>query len=46
MKLFLKLLVSLLVLVVVGAGAFLLTWDIPSPSAITTIVLPNDRFPS
>jgi hypothetical protein len=46
MKLFLKLFAALLVLVVVGAGAFLLTWDIPSPSATTTIVLPNDRFPS
>ncbi len=33
-----------LALVVAGAG-FLLTWDIPPPSATIEIVIPDDRFP-
>ena len=31
--------------VIVGAGAFLATWDIPAPSKQVEIVLDNDRFP-
>lgn len=32
--------------VVVGAGVFLMTWDIPAPSEEVTKTLSNDRFPS
>jgi hypothetical protein len=30
---------------IVGGAAFLVTWDIPPPTATVEIVLPNDRFP-
>jgi hypothetical protein len=46
MKLFFKIFAALVVLIVIGAGGFLLTWEIPSPSVTTTIIVPNDRFPS
>ncbi len=46
MKIFLRVFAVVVVLLVVAAGVFLLTWDIPSPSANMEIVLPNDRFPN
>ncbi len=45
MTLSLKILAGFVVLLVVGGTAFLLTWDIPPPSATKEIVLPNERFP-
>lgn len=40
-------LVALVVLagLIVSGGFFLLTWDIPPPSAPVEKVLPDDRFP-
>ena len=35
----------LVVLMLVGGGAFLATWDIPPPVKKVEKVLPNDRFP-
>ncbi len=29
----------------VGGGVFLMTWDIPPPSAEIEKVIPNERFP-
>jgi hypothetical protein len=40
----LKILAIIVLLVVGGGFAFLLTWDIPPPSAPVEKVLPNDRF--
>ncbi|MBM3583422.1 MAG: hypothetical protein FJX36_03060 [Alphaproteobacteria bacterium] len=38
--------VLLVVLVaIVGGAAFLVTWDIPPPTATVEIVLPDDHFP-
>ncbi|WP_262693082.1 hypothetical protein [Kordiimonas aquimaris] len=34
------------VVLVVGGGLFLMTWDIPAPSENVTKTLNNDRFPS
>jgi hypothetical protein len=30
--------------VVTGTVAFLASWNIPAPSAVVEIVIPNDRF--
>ena len=38
------LLIALLV-VLVGAGAFLATWDIPAPVARVEVAIPDSRFP-
>jgi hypothetical protein len=38
-------LVALLVVLIVGAGVFLATWNIPAPVAKVEKVLPDDRFP-
>lgn len=35
----------LALLMVVGAGVFLVTWDIPAPKSSVEKVLPDDRFP-
>jgi len=35
----------LLLLILAGGVAFLLTWDIPAPTAPVEKVIPNDRFP-
>jgi hypothetical protein len=35
----------LVVLMLVGGGAFLATWDIPPPVKKVERVLPDDRFP-
>jgi len=38
--------IALLVLaVIVAAGVFLATWQIPPPSARVEKVIPNERFP-
>lgn len=34
----------LLVLLVVGGGIFLATWDIPAPKSKVEKVIPNDRL--
>ncbi|WP_207483731.1 hypothetical protein [Arenibaculum pallidiluteum] len=41
----LLILLILVLLALVGAGAFLATWDIPAPSAGTEKTIPDDRFP-
>jgi hypothetical protein len=38
-------LLLLIVLILAGGAAFLLTWDIPAPTAPVEKVIPNDRFP-
>lgn len=38
-------LLILILLTVVGGALFLLTWDIPAPTASVEKVIPNDRFP-
>ena len=35
----------LVLLAIVGGAAFLLTWDIPAPTAPVEKVISNDRFP-
>lgn len=35
----------LALLMVVGAGVFLVAWDIPAPKSTVEKVLPDDRFP-
>lgn len=39
-----KFLILLVLAVIVGGVAFLATWDMPPPSAVTEKVIPNDRF--
>lgn len=39
-----RLVLLLIVIVLVGAGIFLATWDIPPPSAPIEKVIPNDRL--
>ncbi len=43
-KLFLTV-VALLVLIIVGGGAFLMLWNIPAPTARVEKVIPDARFP-
>lgn len=38
-------LLFLILLVLAGGAAFLVTWDIPAPTAPVEKVIPNDRFP-
>ncbi len=38
-------LLFLVVLILAGGAVFLLTWDIPAPTASVEKVIPNDRFP-
>ncbi len=45
MSILLRALVILLVAVVLGGVAFLVTWDIPAPTARQEVVLPDERFP-
>lgn len=40
-----RIIVLLALLVLVGGGAFLATWNIPAPSSTVEKVLPDDRFP-
>jgi len=39
-----RLVLIVLALVIVGAGVFLATWDIPAPTAPVEKVIPNDRL--
>lgn len=42
----LTLLVLIIVVVaILGGGAFLVTWDIPAPSSTVEKTVPDDRFP-
>lgn len=42
---FMLFLFVLLLLILAGGAVFLLTWDIPAPTAQVEKVIPNDRFP-
>ena len=46
MRVLYRLLGITLVLSLIGSAIFLLTWDIPPPSAPIKKVIPNERFPS
>ena len=46
MKTLSKLIFFLVLLVLAGAGVFLVTWDIPAPTSPVEKVIPNDRFPN
>lgn len=39
-----RLVLLLILLVIVGFGVFLATWDIPPPSAPVQTEIPNDRL--
>jgi hypothetical protein len=41
-----QILLAAAVIVLVGGGIFLMTWDIPAPSEKVSKTLSNDRFPS
>ncbi len=41
----LGILLIVLLLAIVGAAVFLMTWDIPPPTAPVEKVVPNERFP-
>jgi hypothetical protein len=45
MKKLSMILVALLIVLIVGAGVFLATWNIPAPVTKVEKVLPDDRFP-
>jgi len=45
MKKLSKFILVLVVGVIVGGGAFLVTWDIPAPVTSVERVLPDARFP-
>jgi len=36
---------ALVVLIIIGGGAFLMLWDIPAPTARVEKVIPDARFP-
>ena len=40
-----RILLVLLVVIVLGGTAFLVTWEIPPPTARVERVLPDDQFP-
>ncbi len=40
-----RILVGVLLAVVLGGTVFLVTWDIPPPTARVEHVVPNDQFP-
>lgn len=42
---FVTILLVLLLLLFGGGAAFLMTWDIPPPTAPVQKVIPNDRLP-
>lgn len=44
MRFLYRLLAMAFLLGLVGGGVFLMTWDIPPPSAAIEKVIPNDRF--
>lgn len=39
-----RIIIAVFVIVVVGFGVFLATWDMPPPSATVERTLPNDRL--
>lgn len=41
-----QILLAAVAALIVGAGIFLMTWDIPAPSEKVTKTLSNDRFPT
>ncbi len=45
MKSFSRFVFLLVILALIGGGAFLATWDIPPPVKKVERVLPDDRFP-
>jgi len=44
MNLLIKALLGLILLIVVGGGIFLATWDIPPPSTTVERPIPDSRF--
>lgn len=40
-----RFLLVLLLVIVLGGGVFLVTWDIPPPTARVEHVLPDNQFP-
>ncbi len=36
---------AVVVVALLGGGAFLATWDIPAPSSTVEKIVPDDRFP-
>lgn len=40
-----RILVAMVIVIVLGGGAFLAMWNIPAPVAEVEKVLPDDRFP-
>lgn len=42
---FARVMLIIFFLLLIGGGVFLLTWDIPAPTAPIERVIPNDRFP-
>lgn len=40
-----RLIFLIVVLIIVGGGVFLATWDIPAPSRTIEKELPDERFP-
>ncbi len=40
-----RFLILLVLVVVLGGAIFLLTWDIPPPTAGVEVVIPDDRLP-
>jgi hypothetical protein len=45
MKSLSKFIFFIVLIMIVGGGVFLATWDIPAPAATVEKVLHNDRFP-
>ena len=45
MRGFTRFLLFTLIVVIVGGGVFLATWDIPAPVAPVEVTIPDSRFP-
>jgi len=45
MRTFLRFIGLLLLVVIIGGGVFLATWDIPPPTETVEIPIPDDRLP-
>ncbi len=46
MSKFTQIALAFVAVLIIGAGIFLMAWDIPAPSEKVTKTLSNDRFPS